>query len=320
MTTVNPQKKIEESITPLVNPILQEDFVTKNDVDFPKYKNSFEPELNLDSNKLGSKKIPKSRGWKMNLAGAILTLLANLILITLFVLLILKLFVFQQVEVDGNSMLPNFHDKDFLVMNMIDKNIERGRVVAIHSIDQFAYKIKYEMNPWDAYMSKFDCNPRKCNAKFYLKRAIGLPGEEIEATNGDIIIFNKENPNGAVLKEDYITNDMKQSMKVTNYHFARTKIPEGKYFVMGDNRTNSTDSRVLGPIADYAIFGKQVFRLGNFTKPNTCGASQESDSFMTSLNNSICNLQSPFRDYAWFDLPNYSFSAIPVDDKALMSK
>jgi signal peptidase I len=296
MTTVNPQKKIEESLTPLVNPILQDDFATKNIVDFPKYQNSFEPELNLENDKVGSKKSTKRSS--MQIAGLILSVIANLILISLFALVILKLFVFQQVEVDGASMLPNFHDKDFLVMNLIDKNIERGRVVAIHSNDKFAYKIAHDMNPFDAYMSKFDCNPGSCNAKFYLKRAIGLPGEEIEVTNGDVIIYNKDYPNGAVLKEDYISKETKDKMKATSYHFAKTKIPEGKYFVMGDNRTNSTDSRVIGPIADYALFGKQVFRLGNF----------------------VSFKESGFETYKWFDLPKYDFHDIPTEDRALMTK
>jgi signal peptidase I len=317
MTTVNPQKKIEESLTPLVNPILQEDFATKTEVDFPKYKNSFEPELNLSDTKAGSKKPYKMS--KMKIAGTILSVIANLILISLFTLLILKLFVFQQVEVDGASMNPNFADKDFLVMNLVDKNFERGRVVALYSNDKFAYRATHDLNPWDAYMAKFDCgNP--CNAKFYLKRVIGLPGEEIEVANGDVIIYNKENPTGAVLKEDYIPQETKDKMKSMKFHFAKTKIPEGKYFVMGDNRTNSTDSRVIGAIADYAIFGKQNLRLGNFTNSNGCSNGSDKDDFITSFNNSICRIKAPFSTFKTFDLPKYDFLDIPDDDRALMVK
>jgi signal peptidase I len=293
MTTINLKKDNQIEPKPLVNPIL-DSFSTILEP-FPKFKNSIEPEVKPVSDNFSIDKAKAKK--KFSVWGFALTFLGNFILISALVILILKLFVFQQVEVDGLSMFPNFNDRDYLMMNSIDKNFGRGQVVALYSNDKFAYRATHELNAYDSYMARFDCgNP--CNAKFFLKRIIGLPGEEIEVANGDVIIYNKENPAGVVLKEDYITQNIKDSMRRVNYHFAKTRVPEGKFFVMGDNRTNSTDSRVIGAIADYAIFGKQVLRVGNFTNNNG----------------------NPLDTYKWFDLPEYQYSAIPEEDKVLLTR
>jgi signal peptidase I len=293
MTTINLKKDNQTEPKPLINPIL--DSSPANLESFPKFKNSIEPEVKPVSENFS---IDKAKAKKrFSALGFALTVLGNLVLISALAILILKLFVFQQVEVDGLSMYPNFNDRDYLMMNSIDKNFERGQVVALYSNDKFAYRATHELNPYDSYMARFDCgNP--CNAKFFLKRIIGLPGEEIEVANGDVIIYNKENPTGAIIKEDYITQNIKDNMKRMNYHFAKIKIPENKFFVMGDNRTNSTDSRVIGTIADYAIFGKQVVRIGNFTNNNG----------------------NPLDTYKWFELPKYQYQPISEEDKVLLTK
>jgi signal peptidase I len=289
MTTINLKKDNQIEPKPLVNPILDNSSTILEP--FSKFKNSVEPEVKPISDNFS---IDKAKAKKrFSIWGFVLTFLGNFILISALAILILKLFVFQQVEVDGLSMLPNFNDRDYLMMNSIDKNFERGNVVALYSNDKFAYKSTHDINPYDAYMARFDST-----AKFFLKRIIGLPGEEIEVANGDVIIYNKENPAGVVLKEDYIPQNIKDSMRRVNYHFAKTRVPEGKFFVMGDNRTNSTDSRVIGAVADYAIFGKQVVRIGNFTNNNG----------------------NPLDTYKWFDLPKYEYSAIPEEDKVLLTK
>jgi signal peptidase I len=293
MTTTNPNKLTDLDPKPLVNPILQDDIINQDIPEFAKYQNSFEPDVKINT-KTGSKAIKQNGA--MRVMGFVLTILGNLIVVSVLVVLILKIFVFQQVEVDGLSMYPNFNDKDLLMMNSIDKGFDRGQVVALYAKDDFAQKVA-KMNFFDQYMARFDCgNP--CNAKFYLKRVIGLPGEQVEVANGDVIIYNKENPNGSVLKEDYIPQTTKDTMKKSNYHFSRVFVPEGKYFVMGDNRTNSTDSRVIGSISNYAIFGKHNFRVGNFTNNN----GNALDSFGV------------------FGLPKYDFLEIPEEDKLLMSK
>jgi signal peptidase I len=315
MTTVNTKKNNQIESKPLVNPILDNSTTTLDP--FPKFKNSFEPEVKPISDNFKIEKAKSKSGF--NFWSLLLTVLGNFVLVSALCLLILKLFVFQQVEVDGISMLPNFNDRDYLLMNSIDKNFVRGQVVALYSNDKFAYRATHELNPYDSYMARFDCgNP--CNAKFFLKRIVGLPGEELEVANGNVIIYNSQNPSGAVLKEDYIPQDTKDKMKNVNYHFAKVRVPEGKYFVMGDNRTNSTDSRVIGTIADYAIFGKQVLRAGNFVnhKVQTPDSNDNAfDKFIIDLKNRFVN---PFQSFKTFDLPRYEFSPIPEEDRVLLSK
>ena len=293
MTTINLKKDNNIEPKPLINPIL--DSSPSILEPFSKFKNSIEPALKPVSENFSIDKAKSKK--KFSVWGLALTILGNSILVLALLMLVLKLFVFQQVEVDGLSMYPNFNDRDYLMMNSIDKNFERGQVVALYSNDKFAYRATHELNPYDAYMARFDCgNP--CNAKFFLKRIIGLPGEELEVANGDVIIYNQQNPAGAILKEDYIPQSTKDKMKNINYHFAKVRVPEGKFFVMGDNRTNSTDSRVIGTIADYAIFGKQIVRIGNFTN----------------------NKGNPLDTFKWFDLPKYDFTAISEEDKPLLTK
>ncbi len=201
-----------------------------------------------------------------------LDILSNIVLVVLCSLLILKVFVYQQVNVDGLSMYPNYNDKDLLVMNLIDKNFQRGQVSAVYANELFANKIATQMNPFEAYMAKFDCkNPNSstdCNAVFYLKRVIGLPNEEIEIVGRNVIIYNSDYPQGTVLKEDYIPESTKQKMdqNYQYYYYPKTKITPNHYFVMGDNRTNSKDSRAIGTIINYAMFGQEAIRVGNWDK------------------------------------------------------
>jgi signal peptidase I len=230
-------------------------------------------------------------------------IISNFFLLVLCFLLILKIFVYQQVNVDGLSMYPNYNDKDLLVMNLVDKNFQRGQVMAVYANDEFAKKVT-QMNPLESYLAKFDCqNPNdvnNCNAVFYLKRIIGLPNEEVEIIGRNVIIYNQEYPNGTVLKEDYIpeTNKQKMDKYYQYYYFPRTKIPANHYFVMGDNRTNSKDSRAIGPIADYAMFGQESFRVGNWDH----------------------NHGNPFDTADIFTRPNYTYSTITSEQQQALEK
>jgi signal peptidase I len=160
-------------------------------------------------------------------------------------LLILKFAAYQQVNVIGESMEPNFSTGEMLLVNTINKNIKRGQVTAVYE-DKDAGKNSN-------YFTRF-------NTLFYLKRVIGLPNEEIEIIGSTVIIYNNENPDGFQLKEDYVGFRAKSIEDQKKYYFARTKIPEDSYFVMGDNRSNSTDSRVRGSFPSYDIFGQETLK------------------------------------------------------------
>lgn len=183
------------------------------------------------------------------------------------VLLILKFFVYQQVTVVGESMLPNYHDGELLMVNQLDRNHQRGQVVAVYADENVAKKADY--------FTRF-------SARFFLKRIIGLPGESIEIVDSNIIIYNQENPEGAILNEPYINDQTRRTEKLRSYYYPKTEIKNDHFFLMGDNRSNSTDSRSssLGTVPEYSLFGIENFRFW------------------------------PIQDFDILTIPNYTFTAV----------
>jgi signal peptidase I len=183
---------------------------------------------------------------KKNSALILLSISFNVICVALIAIFVLKLVVYQQVVVDGKSSFPNYDDDQMLLVNQIDKQFDRGQVVAVYADKEVARTANY--------LTRF-------NAKFYLKRVIGLPNEEIEIIGGNVIIYNKEYPTGAILNESYVLNSAKTQQDYSKELIPRKKIPFGEFFLMGDNRPCSADSRSFGTFSSFAIFGKENFRL-----------------------------------------------------------
>jgi signal peptidase I len=127
------------------------------------------------------------------------------------------------VRIEGSAMRPAFKDGDKVIMNKPPGEIGRGDVI------MFLY-------PED-------------HSRMYIKRVIGLPGEKIEIKSGRIYI------NGAPLDEPYLDPEYNSE----NVEFPEETIPEGHYFVMGDNRDNSSDSRAWGTVPKELITGKYSF-------------------------------------------------------------
>lgn len=167
--------------------------------------------------------------------------LARDIFLIIVVFVLFGVFVVQPVVVEGTSMVPELHDGERLLVNKLVYykigsvswgHLERGDIVV------FWY-------------------PREPD-KSYVKRIIGLPGETVEVRNGKVIIDGRE------LNEDYLDTEHNQSLP----SFPVKKVEEHYYFVMGDNRDNSSDSRYWGLVPEKYIYGKAFFR---YWKPANIG-------------------------------------------------
>jgi signal peptidase I len=165
------------------------------------------------------------------------------------ILLLLRVFVYQQVNVVGHSMDPNYQEGQLLLINQLQQDLERGQVVAVYEDKNTALHANY--------FTRFD--PTNT---FFLKRVIGLPGESIEIVKSKVIIYNDQYPEGAILQEDYLSQEVVKEMETNKIfeYFPKTRIESDSYFLMGDNRTHSFDSRNKGTFPSYTVFGQEVLR------------------------------------------------------------
>lgn len=154
----------------------------------------------------------------------------------IIIVLLIRNFVFARVRVDGNSMNNTLHNDDIMILNII----------------------KYKLND----PKRFEIVVFKYKDEPLIKRVIGLPGDTVAYINGRLIL------NGKKISESYIDKNNND----TSDDFSEITVPKGKYFVMGDNRDNSLDSRFIGLIDRSDILGNANFiiypfnRFGNATK------------------------------------------------------
>lgn len=175
--------------------------------------------------------------------GAVVMFLAEVLQIVVIAALIIipiRLYVVKPFIVKGASMDPSLTDGEYLI------------------IDELGYRIG---SPERGHIVVFE--PPGNDTQYYIKRVIGLPGETIEIMDGIITISNKEFPNGVILKEDYIQE----------YTHGREMVILGlnEYYVLGDNRDASLDSRQFGPIKEYSIVGRAWLRGLPIDKLGTLG-------------------------------------------------
>jgi signal peptidase I len=130
----------------------------------------------------------------------------------------------------------------------MDPTFESGQYLVV---DQLTYHVR---NPerGDVIVFKYPRNPET----FFIKRIIGLPGDSVTINNGEITIKNEEYPDGFVLDETYYIDD-----KHRTYDNSTITLNDDEYFVMGDNRPQSSDSRVWGPLEEKYIVGRPIVRL-----------------------------------------------------------
>lgn len=168
--------------------------------------------------------------------------------------LVLILFVIQSYEVDGPSMQETLHDNDLLIVSKIPKTISRltGNAFIPPRYDIIIF-------------SKDESFGLGGQSRQLVKRVIGLPGERVVVNDGTVTVYNAENPDGFNPDEN---KEYSQTIQTTPGNVDVT-VPEGQLFVMGDNRTNSLDSRSFGPISYEDIVGELSLRLFPLNKAQT---------------------------------------------------
>lgn len=152
------------------------------------------------------------------------------ILVAIGLAVVVQSFLIRPFIVNGTSMDPTFKSNDYLIIDEISYRFsppDRGDVIV--------FKAPPEPN------------------KYYIKRVIGLPGDTVILDGTTITIVNNQNPQGIVLDQSFITHPESDHKTYT--------VPAGEYFVMGDNRSGSYDSRSWGMLPAKNIRGRALLRL-----------------------------------------------------------
>lgn len=164
----------------------------------------------------------------------------KVVVISLLIILPIRYFIIQPFYVKGASMEPTFHDHEYLIIDEISYRFnqpQRGEVVVF----------RYPLNPQE----------------YFIKRIVALPSEKVELIDGDIFIYNSDNPSGFKLDESIY---LSENVKTYNIDDNIINLDKDEYFVLGDNRYASKDSRTFGPLNKSFITGKVLLRGWPFSR------------------------------------------------------
>ncbi|MBX4191754.1 MAG: signal peptidase I [Candidatus Doudnabacteria bacterium] len=164
----------------------------------------------------------------------------KIVLIALVIIVPIRYYIFKPYVVSGSSMEPNFHNGQYLIVDELTYRAgdpDRGDVIVLH----------YPRDP------KQD----------FIKRIVGLPGEKIKIENGQVTIINADHPEGVTLNEKYLPNQgltYEQDPIIVGGSKVLT-LNKDEYFVLGDNRQGSSDSRTWGILPRKYIVGRVFIRV-----------------------------------------------------------
>lgn len=156
---------------------------------------------------------------------------------------LVRYFLFKPFYVKGASMEPNFYEREYLI------------------IDELSYRFRLPQRG-EVIVFRYPENPKE----YFLKRIVGLPGERVKVAEGEVVIYNTVHPEGIRLNEAYLPKDPQTIGEKT------TILGPEQYFVLGDNRPNSYDSRRFGPIDRSAIVGRAWLRGWPFSRAQVFAA------------------------------------------------
>jgi len=197
--------------------------------------NSINQNPNLDK----STPEPEDNPGRSSRAGEALSFIwetVKIIVISLAIIVPIRYYLVQPFFVKGASMEENFHDGDYLL------------------IDEISYRFNDPLRG-DVIVFRYPENP----SQFFIKRIIGLPGETVEIKNDKVTIYNEDSPQGFLLDEGYLSASQETIGNIL------VKLDDKEYFVLGDNRLQSSDSRRWGNLEKHFIVGKAFIRLWPLT-------------------------------------------------------
>jgi signal peptidase I len=177
---------------------------------------------------------------------------AYIVVVSLVIILPIRAFVAQPYIVSGDSMDNTFQNGNYLIINEISYRFsepKRGDVIV------------FKVPPSGLELQKLPST----KTVYYIKRIIGLPGDTVEINGDEVKIYNNEYPSGKVLSEPYININKSVFSPFTEIK-QKVVLKDGEYYVMGDNRHNSSDSRLWGTLPRANIVGKSFLRLFPFTE------------------------------------------------------
>ena len=186
----------------------------------------------MDNKDENLNEFPEQKKSRRNEALTFIWEMVKVVILSLAIILPIRYFLIQPFFVKGASMEETFNDGEYIL------------------IDEIGYRLN-EPKRGDIVVFRFP----EDKSKFFIKRVIGLPEETIEIKNNTVRIFNTENPDGIVLDESQYLSARQHT--VGNL---KVKLDLEEYFVMGDNRLQSFDSRGWGPVSRSLITGRVFFR------------------------------------------------------------
>jgi len=166
--------------------------------------------------------------------------LVKLVFLSLVIVVPFRLYIAQPFIVEGASMDPTFKTGEYLI------------------VDELTYRFK-EPKRGSILIFKYPRNPKKS----FIKRVIGLPNETISISDGEITIINAGNPDGFVLDEPYIKLSKRGTFGSYGSYdsYGSYVLSSNEYFVLGDNRPVSSDSRIWGLVPEKNIIGRPIIRF-----------------------------------------------------------
>ena len=185
---------------------------------------------------------PKAR-ISLGAIGLVILEVIKVVVVAGVTIVAVRYYLFKPFYVKGASMEPNFNDHEYLI------------------IDELSYRFRAPQRG-EVIVFKYPENPKE----YFLKRIIAVPGERVKVNNGHLTVYNAAHPEGAEVQETYLDTHLLTLGEKT------TTLGENQYFVLGDNRMNSYDSRRFGPIDKSAIVGRAWFRGWPISRVQTFSA------------------------------------------------